>query len=459
MRYNFVSVCVRRPALRLLVRRFLRMKRENIVLYCSNGYLFDEAYLPLIDDKYPEWDITLVLGNYYFTKINFQTIEKLQQEGKVKDCFFLPLAEIRKFQFHKEMSALCRRLDQIPVSILVTGDDYTISSIYLIHAVGRQKAKTVVLNLSTIWPVLRDFSQYKEKTKNFNESSRKDIAKKIQNLYKLSKSPTLFLVQLINKIRVRLGTLAYGTIKRLERKLDYIIYPLIYNQSLFVERKLDRQRKPADCADYNIVFDLDEQKALEDILTKPVLLAKHPSEDLVKCSAERSRRLLVIFNGCLRAEMGESDQHEWLRVIFQIAELAEIKEVHLRLHPRSDNRLQWPVSLCEAIQKKGLSALIVNNAISLPTVICGYLGILGGPSNALRVARALRKNIFILGLSNRTDHGPDDQEWILGKGEGIRWLRPRESVMCEHLNPISDCQKSIPSTRDVIQNILYKEKS
>ena len=58
-------------------------KKKQVLIYCGNGYIFDEIYLPLIEKNHNKWCIDLLISNYFVSDKVQGKINHLAQLNKI----------------------------------------------------------------------------------------------------------------------------------------------------------------------------------------------------------------------------------------------------------------------------------------------------------------------------------------------------------------------------------------
>jgi len=203
---------------------------------------------------------------------------------------------------------------------------------------------------------------------------------------------------------------------RIQRWQDYYLFPYWYHKAVFPLTGYEHLRFSAGICDHVICFDPFEQEAVR--ATNPrlqqVFLASHPVDQILN-GEEKTGRLLVTFSGNFAREMPEANIRRWVEVTREVVMLKKIREIHLRFHPRLTSLVQWPETIIAAMKTLGCSVEVVDTKKkSLTETLHLYDGMIGGPSGALRVARAIHRSMFIAGLPNCSDGDENDQSHRAG---------------------------------------------
>lgn len=224
------------------------------------------------------------------------------------------------------------------------------------------------------------------------------------------------------------------------------LYEILLNKKIFYSGNLNRMCFASGLSDFTVCYDPLEIEALRATIPKiqNIQLLQHPSANICRCNGEKEQgRLLVLFSNHLDYELSGEKFRRWISAINQIIRATKIKEVHLRLHPRTASGLNWPKRIKEACHLSSDQVKIVHGMKTpLAESVCDYTGVLGTPSASLRVARFSCPHLFVLGMTNCGDeelgnhHYMVSQKWSIGLGEGIEFV--------DEDGPICETQLKIP---------------
>jgi hypothetical protein len=196
--------------------------------------------------------------------------------------------------------------------------------------------------------------------------------------------------------------------------------------------------------------------------TEKIILAKHPI--FGKCKTKntsgsfKNNKMLVLFSGNVADEPNDKKIDRWINTISKALDFASISQVDIRLHPRTLASLNWPKTIMREIESKGHKVSLVDSLkVPLVDTLCDYSGIVGAPSGALIVARAMVRDVFIVCLPNNSDCGPEDQEWTLGKIDGINFVREGEELEKKHLELPKATDDYKPTAAHALLSMIFKE--
>lgn len=177
-------------------------------------------------------------------------------------------------------------------------------------------------------------------------------------------------------------------------------------------------------ADAMIFCDEIEAEAHKLLFKRPaVYVAQYPTYGNCFCS-----RNIRVGNAILSPLSGFlfSDEipEKYLLLFFRDFEIVLSQtgatSIHLRLHP--DETGKWPYQLRDYLTKRGIDALIVDSAKPIRDVMCGYLGMAGFASGALRDARFSCDNVLVIGFVAVSKFRYSNPKFVFGKSEGIGWI-------------------------------------
>lgn len=428
-------------------KKFLQDRRQGILFYCGVGYVFDEIFYPVIKELEGSCRITVLIADSYLNESTKIKIKGIKESGAIEEFRILrPYRENNESLcgYHKRLSAMAHSLDGLDIDMIVLGEDCQVASRYILSQFSSPKIKKIVLQAGVIGHAIAPY--FVKKRLGHNPENKK---RSIDFLWTLR-----ILRRKSRWILFNFHTLQARFFFRLYRKKK--LYLTGYEQLAFA----------SGFCEHVICYDPLEMRAIQAVnpLLKNVFIAQFPlmekSSKENKNGRGKTGKLLVMFGGKLSEEMAMEKINRWIEVASEVIKLKEIKEIHLRFHPRLSTELQWPQKMAGAMERLGCFIKIVDSkSRPLQSTLHLYDGIIGSPSGALRVARAFDPSIFIVGLPNLCDGDFGDQTWLLGKGEGIQWVEEGEAITVEKLHPPAVASNMRPTVSDILLNLLDEGKT
>ena len=156
--------------------------KKNVLIFCSNSYIFEETYLPIINEGYKKWKIDLLIAERYFYERIEIILKKLQKDKKILSYKTIRHIGFSEFSL-KEIFFLINYFSKKEFDVLIHGGDVEPINKYLIGFTKKNaKCKTFLIQENTLWRILEervvDLHKYKNKIKKFF-SSPEFILKKI----------------------------------------------------------------------------------------------------------------------------------------------------------------------------------------------------------------------------------------------------------------------------------------
>ena len=60
---------------------------KNVIIFCGNGYIFEEFYLPIIRDLNGKCNTYLIIEDSFLSKKILETFNSLQKSGSLKNYY------------------------------------------------------------------------------------------------------------------------------------------------------------------------------------------------------------------------------------------------------------------------------------------------------------------------------------------------------------------------------------
>ncbi|MCF7907788.1 MAG: hypothetical protein K9L86_02795 [Candidatus Omnitrophica bacterium] len=424
---------------------------KRILMFCGNGYTFDEAFGPIIEEIGKSFKVDLLMGSYYFTDRVLNSVKRLHSKGRI-DTYKIIHAHRRKqsnFGYHKEIKLIMESIKDKDFSLLLSGGDFDIFNRYLISVARAKGANIAIIQGCQLVHLLAKYRKM-----NRLNLSRNDYCKQKKNDINGRK---------YRGLRYQLGMIKHGALRSLKVINSHYITPFLVSGKFFVPSRYDKFNFTSGRADIVMCYDSLEITALKSMIpkVKNIHLVKHPVHGQCKCKGslniELGRKLLVVFSGNIGSELEKYKFERWVGVIKKAIDLENIAEIHLRFHPRTSSALHWPRKMAKSIKDLGCEVKIIDALkTSLVETVCNYVGILGAPSGALRAARAVCPRVFVTALPDCGDPEPFEQEWCLGKAEGINWIKKDEELEPKNLEISEFNMDNRLSVADILCKTLEK---
>lgn len=430
----------------------------KLLIYCGNGFAFNEIFRPIIHSLPRTWRLEVFLADYYLAQHTRDSVKKLQAEGRITSTQVIQpyLGEGQgTFRHHQTISRILKSLEKRPsFDLLVLGSDFYLFDRYLINKLKSRGAKIVVIQTGVLQQVLEEYRKRRKLKESPNQLPYLDKA-----LRKLQNSPGL-----INKFKIVFRSLS----KRLKISLrlwadlvlNHYLWPLLFAKTVFPKSRYEPLGFTIGLADAVICYDELEIQALQEVIPqiRNVCLTAHPSADLCRCQidAHPKTKLYVLLAGPIEEEMEEAVLLRWVKLIKAAANYLPIRIVHLRFHPRTKPSLKWPQQIQKSLKAELLGcelAVIDSMQVSLPESICDYAAVIGAMSGALRTARAACQTIPVIGLPNMSTDYDGGDEWLLGNTEGINLITENKELNRSHLTSPKFSFKNRPRVAQILTNL------
>ena len=427
----------------------------KVLIHSSNGYAFEEYFLPLILSQNKKWDIDLIISDFYLSKKTLNKIDYLKTNQFINRYDILPIVNCLSLNFYKKISEILNSDYSIYHTILLSTDFMPADLYFINHPTLPSNSVTIVVATGTLWRYLSVYQKSALNTVNLLCIS--DFKLFTRLIQKAKKEPLLNLFKIIFNI-------LYKKISIISFYLyHHLICPLFLINNIFSSNEYDKYACYSGRADGLIVFDEQTLKAVQYVIDKNIYIANHPLKGFYNPFSSNNnnnnlRMLLVCFSQNLVEELNQSLAIRWLDIIHKTASLCNADEIHLRCHPRTSKNVKWPFFLKSKLAHQGYNCLIVDsNDQSLIDSLNNYCGVIGSPSGSLIAASAYRDDMFVVSVPNNSSQSADDQHWIMGSAYGINVLNENENITSEHIKIDKTFFNNLDMLEDVVEYIYDKK--
>ncbi len=421
--------------------------KTKVLIYCGNGYSFDEIFNPLVESNYMKWDIDLILADYYLSKSANKKIKKLLDTSIINKYSVIPELSNSIGLFFSLKEYL--RPFSGPYSIFITGSDSSIlDRIIIDHVRQKNLCKVVIIQTGTIWRVLECYLNLSQTVTNKGKHKNSNTAFKYNYIF--------FILSKIWRNKLYVSRAILGLFEKYYNHLLLrYIFPLFTYKKTYRLGVYDKYSFSSGRADIVILFDNMSAKALKKCvpIVNNVFVARHPLSYFPKVLNDmKNRRLLVCFAQNLNDELSDENFKSWISIITQVVKLSDMSEIHIRCHPRTSVNLKWPKNIILELKKKGNFVLSIDPlSTNLVNSIPEYSGVIGAPSGSLIVARSIASDdVFVSCLPNCSSGTPDDQFWSMGEAHGINCMDRNKKITADDVSCLKMDYRLLPAIDDII---------
>ncbi|MBT7555775.1 hypothetical protein HN615_02465 [Candidatus Woesearchaeota archaeon] len=436
------------------------MGKLKVLIYCGNGYCFNEIYLPLIDLNYKSWDVDLLINDYYISNITRIKLNQLVDDKKIKS--YKIIQSLHSINSYSKVKDIKESLSNLFDIFILGSDSGVIDRVLIDYVKMNKKCNVIIVQTGLLWRVHQclNSSYYVSNKNNVVSFDTKNIVNYYDILLAVlgklvAKKHTIKIV-FLNFIRAKFNSLIY-----------HYIYPLLFFRKIYRKNIYDVYGFSSSRSDATIVFDKSSVKALKQcvpilknihISAHPLSYCQKPPYELIKIN---KGILLVNFSHNLNDELEDDKINKWTIAIERISELASINDIHIRCHPRTSVNVQWPKKIVNILEKEKFNVVLID---SISTDLTGsilkynYSGIIGSPSTSLIVSSTVSSNkTFVTCIFDSSSRSPEEKPWIIGSIEGINFADLNQKIEDEHLLSLKHKNNSIPFISDVIKLIVSNE--
>lgn len=426
---------------------------KTVLIYCSNGYFFEEFYLPIINELNSKYNIILLLGDGYIPDQSIKIIKKLYENKSIQEYHVTRIhAERSCRQRYLRGIEVVKKLKGQKISLFILGSEFIEVDQYLINHVSSNGGESVVVGDSLFYDIFFE-DYYKSKGLPLDDSVKKDATlswkQKIRNksAVDIVKAGISLAFRPVLKVKIKIRTNAF---------LNYRLIPFFMFRTTFTKNEFTKYKFAVGVSDYVIVTDPVEYDCVKRLIPpiKKVFLAKHPAYDLYKNGEEKKRtKLLVIITTGMSPQTPEHKMKRWVTVVEEIKRLKNPVEIHLRFHPREGpvvkNRLE------DAFRAKSIQTVTLNSTkYALPEKFHEYMGVVGSRSGSLRFARTASKKNFVIGLVDGINSGFYGKPNNMGNSKGIHWLNEGDVITKKILDVPQLSKNTNPTIAEILTEIL-----
>ncbi|KKQ56612.1 MAG: hypothetical protein US74_C0013G0007 [Parcubacteria group bacterium GW2011_GWA2_38_13] len=434
------------------------MKNSRMLIYSGNGYIFNEIYLPIINEMTHIWDIDLIISDFCLAEHTKKSVADLLDTKKIQSLKIIHAYNDNKnnIKHHFNLWKSLKEYKRVPYKLLILGSDFHVIDRYLIHYAKKNNTKIALVLSHTLAQILEKYLSAQGKLKKDPNYS---FAFPRPNIKNFTQTPGI--AKKIKKLAIIFKYIKMYWKIIADRILNQYVCPFIFTGSFFRNIEEDVLGFTSGRGDAVIVYDELEFKAMQKIVpkAKSVFIAQHPSVFFCHCEKnadqKNKKNILVLISGHCSKELEGEKINRISDTINRAIDFLGPNEIHLRFHPRTDKNLKWPRLVYNSLNHNACAIKIVESMdVELPSIICDYMGVIGVISGSLQIARAACKNIFVVALANCGDPMVNGDSWMLGGTKGIRIINDGEQLEREDLIPIQNSINKYPMAAQVLDTLV-----
>ena len=426
---------------------------KNVLIYCSNGYFFEEFYLPIINELENKYNIILLLGYGYIPDQSLQIVKNLFESKSIQEYHVTRIhAERSSRQRYLRGIEVISKLKGKKIDLFLLGSDFIEVDQYLINHVSSNGGKSVLVGESLFYDIFFE-DYYKLKGLPIDDSVKKGATQswkqKIRNKSTIDivKAGISLAFRPVLKFKIKIRTNAF---------LNYRLIPFFMFRKTFTKNAFTKYSFAVGVADNVIVTDPIEYEGLKLLIPtiKKIFWAKHPSYDLCKNSEKKARtKLLVIITTGISSGTPNHKIKRWVTVVEEIKRLKNPVEIHLRFHPREAQPVKKRFE--DAFKANNIQTVTLNSAkYALPEKFYEYMGVVGSRSGTLRFCRTASHKIFVIGLVDGIHSGFYGKPINMGNSDGIYWLNEDDTITKKTFDVPHLSKNTNPTVAEILMNIL-----
>lgn len=407
----------------------MNAKKKMLVAW-GNPFIFNEAVLPLIDKLANNFELTVLLEDFYMPENLTNILKHKQAQGVIADCIVIPNHN-KLLNFHVAMQVAVKKLKPQNFDVLLAGSLMTVFDRYLTDLVMPAKSLKVCFWHGLTYLLEKEALQ----TQNVESSKPRKI--------------TLF-----KGIRYLL-TRMYLVFRKFKDFSDRFLLPLMLAGKTFPLKKYDVLTQIGTEGISALIF-CDELEALAHaklLGNVKTLTGKYPIINTCRCNGTGKPKTIILspLSGFVGSDsIPDKYLSLYLRDFKAVLNNTGASKVHLRKHPRETGR--WPNQLKDYLAQNGVDARVVEATKPLREIMCNYAAMAGFASCALRDARYFCHDLLVIGFVAVSKGRYRDPKSVFGMGEGIGWIEEDGSFSDETFKK----ERFVPKERSSVDEILMK---
>jgi len=393
--------------------------------------MFKEVITPLIYDLKDKNNITVTTFDLGMPEELANELATMKEERLIRDFFIIPSNSI--FNQYNYLKANLKNINNVNYDLWLTNQEFQTFEQFIQYYVLPKHCYKIVLChgitylLSDHAHIAKQFlslTNYSVKL-NKNRVTHVSFNEKIINRIKDSDSVLAFIFNIPQIIFMKLRYKLVAIKKRLKNINSRYFMSIIFFGKIFKNEYYDDiTQLGSGRSDYYLFCDDLEAKAHSNIYgSSKVKVVDYPTNGNCNCaSKDGNYHIISPLSGVVGVDKIPNQQLKLFLRDFTIIskEVGKNMVLHLRKHPRETGK--WPFQLRDYLRANKLNVEVVGTEKSIREVICGYRGMVGLSSCALRDARYSCNNAFIIAFEAVSKFRYDDPKLVYGNGEGIEWI-------------------------------------
>ena len=130
---------------------FSDMGKLKVLIYCGNGYCFNEIYLPLIDLNYKSWDVDLLINDYYISNITRIKLNQLVDDKKIKS--YKIIQSLHSINSYSKVKDIKESLSNLFDIFILGSDSGVIDRVLIDYVKMNKKCNVIIVQTGLLWRV------------------------------------------------------------------------------------------------------------------------------------------------------------------------------------------------------------------------------------------------------------------------------------------------------------------